>query len=91
MFQPAVRRVQEIITLVQRKRFSRQDKNRCRFCRANRRKIDYKDVGDLEKLSTSQGKLFSRKRSGNCAKHQRQAKRAVKRARYMALLSYTGE
>ena len=74
-----------------KKRFTRQEKSRCRFCRANRRKIDHKDVGDLEKLSSSQGKLFSRKRSGNCAKHQRQAKRAVKRARYMALLSYTGE
>jgi small subunit ribosomal protein S18 len=77
--------------LAQGKRFTQQDKHRCRFCRAGRRKVDYKDVGDLEKLSTSQGKLFSRKRSGNCARHQRQAKRAVKRARFMALLSYTGE
>lgn len=77
--------------MAQRKRFARQDKNRCRFCRSRRKKIDYKDVSDLEKLSTSQGKLFSRKRSGNCAKHQRQAKQAIKRARYIALLSYTGE
>ena len=77
--------------MVQKKRFSRQDKNRCRFCRAKKKKIDYKDLSDLEKLSTSQGKLFSRKRSGNCAKHQRQAKKAIKRARFMALLSFTGE
>jgi len=77
--------------LAKRGRYARQDKNRCRFCRSGRKKIDYKDVGDLEKLSTSQGKLFSRKRSGNCAKHQRQAKKAIKRARYIALLSYTGE
>lgn len=75
-----------------KKRFARQEKNRCRFCRAgNNKKIDYKDVGDLQKLCTSQGKLFSRKRSGNCARHQRQAKQAVKRARYIALLSYVGE
>ena len=74
-----------------KKRFTRQEKNRCRFCRAGNKKIDYKDVGDLQKLCTSQGKLFSRKRSGNCARHQRQAKQAVKRARFLALLSYVGE
>jgi len=76
---------------MQKKRFARQEKNRCRFCRMSDRKIDYKDVGDLQKLSTSQGKLFSRKRSGNCARHQRQAKQAIKRARFLALLSYVGE
>jgi len=74
-----------------KRRFSRQEKNRCRFCRANKDLIDYKDVTDLQKLSTSQGKLFSRKRSGNCARHQRQAKRAIKRGRFLALLTYTGE
>jgi len=74
-----------------KKRFSRQEKNRCRFCRANKTRVDYKDMGDLQKLTTAQGKLFSRKRSGNCAKHQRQAKRAIKRSRFLALLTYTGE
>lgn len=74
-----------------KKRFTRQEKNRCRFCRARKRKIDYKDIGDLQKLCTSQAKLFSRKRSGNCARHQRQAKQAVKRARFLGLLSYVGE
>jgi small subunit ribosomal protein S18 len=76
---------------VAKKRLSAKDKNRCRFCRTPDRVIDYKDVGDLQKLSTSQGKLFSRKRSGNCAKHQRQAKKAIKRARFLALVSYVGE
>ena len=52
--------------------------------------LDYKDTQTLEKLCTTQGKIFSRKRSGNCARHQRGAKVAIKRARYMALLSYTG-
>ncbi|HBI45592.1 MAG TPA: 30S ribosomal protein S18, partial [Planctomycetales bacterium] len=42
-------------------------------------------------LCTSQGKLFSRKRSGNCAAFQRASKDAVKRARFMALLPYVGE
>ncbi len=61
---------------------------RCRFCRDRIREMDYKDIGVLSKLVTNQGKLFSRKRSGNCAKHQRQLKTAVKRARFMALMPY---
>ncbi|MBI3269743.1 MAG: 30S ribosomal protein S18 [Planctomycetes bacterium] len=64
--------------------------NRCRFCREKITKIDYKDVQILQKLTTAQGKLFSRKRSGNCARHQRAVKRALKRAKYIALLPYTG-
>jgi small subunit ribosomal protein S18 len=66
------------------------EKSRCRFCRENVEHIDYKDVQTLQKLCTSQGKLFSRKRSGNCACHQRKAKLAIKRARYMALMPYIG-
>ncbi|RME74757.1 MAG: 30S ribosomal protein S18 [Planctomycetota bacterium] len=61
---------------------------RCRFCRDGVTEIDYKDVHGLQKLVTNQGKLFSRKRSGNCARHQRQLARAVKRARFLALMSY---
>jgi ribosomal protein S18 len=52
--------------------------------------IDYKEVRTLQRLSTPQGKLFSRKRSGTCATHQRQVKRAIKRARFLALLPYVG-
>jgi small subunit ribosomal protein S18 len=61
---------------------------RCRFCRDNVSVIDYKDTDTLRKLVTAQGKLFSRKRSGNCAVHQRQLKFAVKRARLMALMAF---
>ena len=63
---------------------------KCRFCRNRVDKVDYKDVGTLHKLTTAQGKIFSRKRSGNCAKHQRSVKKAIKRARFMALLPYVG-
>ena len=69
------------------KKFS--EKNRCRFCRS-KEEVSYRDVAILQKLCTPQGKLFSRKRSGNCAFHQRSAKRAVKYARYMALVPYVG-
>ena len=64
--------------------------NKCRFCRANVREADYKDINTLKKLLTPQGKMFSRKRAGNCAYHQRALKTAVKRARFLALLPYVG-
>lgn len=60
---------------------------KCRFCRSRVDVIDYKDLHYLQKLVGSQGKLLSKKRSGNCTKHQRFVKTALKRARYMALLS----
>ncbi len=73
------------------KRFSRfQERSKCRFCRDKVTHIDYKDVNSLQKLVTGQGKLFSRKRSGNCAKCQRMVARAVKRARFMALMPFVG-
>ena len=61
---------------------------KCRFCRDKVKEVDYKDVGVLSKLVTQHGKMFSRKRSGNCARHQRSCKRALKRARFMALMPY---
>lgn len=65
-----------------------REQSKCRYCRDKIKEIDYKDVGGLQKLCTQQGKLFSRKRSGNCAGHQRSARRAIKRARFMALMPY---
>jgi small subunit ribosomal protein S18 len=63
---------------------------KCRFCRGELLgvSVDYKDIRTLGKLVTAQGKLFGRKRSGNCAKHQRRMKLAVKRARFLALMAY---
>lgn len=65
-----------------------RDRKRCRYCRSKLDYVDYKDIDDLSKLCTAQGKLFSRKRSGNCAKHQKCVKKAVKYARFLALLPY---
>ena len=57
-------------------RYTRE--NKCRFCRDKVREIDYKNIQVLGKLVTAQGKIFSRKRSGNCAKCQRTAHTADK-------------
>jgi small subunit ribosomal protein S18 len=71
-----------------RSRFHEQAK--CRFCREKIKEVDYKDIPTLGKLVTQQGKLFSRKRSGNCAAHQRSSKRAIKLARFLSLIPYVG-
>lgn len=66
-----------------------REQTQCRFCRRGIKYVDYKDIGTLQKLLTNRGKIYSRKRSGNCAGCQRKAQRAIKRARYMALLPFT--
>ena len=74
-----------------RKRFVAgiREQTQCRFCRGGIEYVDYKDIDTLQKLLTNRGKIFSRKRSGNCASCQRKVKRAIKRARFMALLPFT--
>lgn len=50
--------------------------------------IDYKNVDDLRRLMTGNGKIVSRKRAGANAKEQKRIAQAIKRARFMALLPY---
>ena len=66
-----------------------REQTQCRFCRRGIKYVDYKDVDTLERLLTNRGKIYSRKRSGNCAGCQRKVKVALKRARYMGLLPFT--
>ncbi len=70
--------------------FGRKEKSRCRFCRGGKDIVDYKDLQTLSKMVSSQGKMLSRKRTGNCAKCQRDARRAIKRARFLALMPFVG-
>jgi len=62
----------------------------CRFCTDKNLVIDYKDPKTLRNFLTERGKIIPRRIYGNCAKHQRQLTEAVKRARQIALLPYTG-
>lgn len=50
--------------------------------------IDYKDTESLRKMLSGNGKINARKRTGADAMQQRMLARAIKRARYMALLPY---
>jgi len=53
--------------------------------------VDYKDVELLGKITNRQGKIISRRKSGCTAASQHAVTRAIKRARFMALLPYVGE
>ncbi len=66
-------------------------KKPCRFCADKIKSIDYLDYGKFQKLITERGKIVPSRISGNCAKHQRQLARAVKKARIMTLLPFVAE
>jgi small subunit ribosomal protein S18 len=53
--------------------------------------VDYKDVDLLKKLVSRHGKIVVRRKTGCTAASQHAVTRAIKRARYMALLPYVGD
>ena len=53
--------------------------------------VDYKDLELLSKLTSRQGKILSRRKSGCTAASQHAVTAAIKRARFMALLPYVAE
>lgn len=63
----------------------------CIFCVEKVKDIDYKDTSRLRRFISERGKIDPRRKTGTCAKHQRRLSVALKRARFMALLPYTGE
>jgi small subunit ribosomal protein S18 len=73
-----------------RRRFYSQPKV-CQFCTDRSVKIDYKQIETLRRYITDSGKIRPRRQTGACAKHQRQIARAIKRARHLAMLPFTGE
>lgn len=68
----------------------RMRKKVCNFCAdKNCKGIDYKEYGKLRRYISERAKILPRRITGTCAEHQRQLTRAIKRARYLALLPYT--
>jgi len=61
----------------------------CSFCVDKIEIIDFKEVGRLRRFLSERAKILPRRITGNCARHQRQLTRAIKRARIMALLPFT--
>ena len=58
----------------------------CRFTAEGVAEIDYKDIVTLKNYITESGKIVPSRITGTSAKYQRQLARAIKRARYLALL-----
>ena len=68
-------------------RFFRRKKY-CRFTAEGVTEIDYKDLATLKGYVTETGKIIHCRNTGTKAHYQRQLTRAVKLARYLALLPY---
>ena len=61
----------------------------CRFTALGVEEIDYKDIATLKNYITETGKIIPSRNTGTKARYQRQLAKAVKLARYVALLPYT--
>lgn len=66
-------------------------KKPCRFCLDKIVDIDYLDYQKFQKLITERGKIMPSRITGNCAKHQRQLARAIRKARVIGLLPFVSE
>lgn len=65
---------------------------RRKFCRFSAEKIeviDYKDVDLLKDFVSENGKIMPARITGTKTGYQRQLSTAIKRARFLALLTYT--
>lgn len=63
-------------------------RKRCRFCKNNTSYIDYKDTEILKKYMTNWSRIKPASVTGLCSRHQKELTKAIKRARYMALIPY---
>ena len=70
-----------------RRPFFRRRKT-CPFSGANAPKIDYKDVKLLQRYVSERGKIVPSRITAVSAKKQRELARAIKRARFLGLLTY---
>lgn len=59
----------------------------CSYCR-DKSEPSYKDVSGLRRYTTEKGKIVPRAKTGVCAKHGRALTTAIKRARYIGLLTF---
>jgi len=69
----------------------RRGGRRRRQCFCKESTVDYKDVSSIRRFITDRGRIEAGKKSGNCAKCQRNLTTAIKRARHLALLPYAPE
>lgn len=68
-------------------RFFRRKKY-CRFTAEKITEVDYKDLNMLKSFISETGRIIPSRNTGTKARYQRQLARAVKYARYLALIPY---
>ena len=62
-----------------------------KFSKGSEMVFDYKDVSSLKRFISEKGKITPRRISYISIKRQKDLSNAIKRARYLALLPYTGK
>ncbi|MCF7851690.1 MAG: 30S ribosomal protein S18 [Simkaniaceae bacterium] len=66
-------------------------KKRCPFTEKGMKHIDYKDIDTLCQFITERGKILPRRITGVSHFHQKLLTKAIKRARYIALLPFVSK
>lgn len=70
---------------------SSRRRKRCPFTAAGVKEIDYKDVETLTQFITERGKILPRRITGVSAYYQKKLAKAIKQARYIALLPFVAD
>tara|TARA_B100000886_G_C20229398_1_gene409873 strand:+ start:390 stop:665 length:276 start_codon:yes stop_codon:yes gene_type:complete len=63
----------------------------CPFSKPGSPEIDYKDIRLLNRYITEKGKIIPSRITGVSKKKQKELSRAIKRARFLSLISYTNK
>lgn len=83
------------IRKIRKKRARLRKKLKCRFCPdgviPRPVYVDYKDVKTLKQLVDRENRILPRRRTGTSAIYQRAVRKAVMRARFIALLPYVAD
>ena len=66
--------------------FRKKRKKVCHMCLG--KSVDYKDVNVITKYISENGKIWPRRVTGTCAKHQRHVAEEVKKARFMGFVPF---
>ena len=69
--------------------FFESKKRTCPLSNENSPKVDYKNVKLLSRFITEKGKIIPRRVTNVSSKKQKELSKAIKRARYLGLMSYT--
>ncbi len=66
----------------------KKEQKHCYYCVNKNIPIDYRDVQVLQRFMSHFCRIVPARRTGLCAKHQRQVGTAIKRARVMGLMPF---